>query len=219
MSVSFRIIAALVLFTASAARAQTVVAGLVVDRTTRRPLPQVSAELLGARDTVLQTAVTAHEGTFTLVAPQGGTYRVRLTPVGAGTYLSGSVIVADGQYVAQQFAIDQTVRTFTAFEVEKPVVVVEHSPQPRYPAGLLAQGISGCVLAQFVVDTAGNADRSTLRVLAYSHTEFVRAVYDAMPAMKFIPAETSGRKVPQLVQRPYSFAASADDRWECKPAK
>ena len=67
--------------------AQTVVAGRVIDRTRRVVLQKVSVELLGPVDTVLATGQTAGDGTFTLMAPAGGSYRVRLTAPGSEAYL------------------------------------------------------------------------------------------------------------------------------------
>jgi protein TonB len=35
---------------------------------------------------------------------------------------------------------------------------------------------------------------------------FVQSVKNALPQMKFIPAEVGGRKVKQLVQQPFTFS-------------
>ena len=93
------------------------------------------------------------------------------------------------------------------------------SPQPRYPEALRQDRVSGCVLVQFVVDTTGRAEASTLRFLAYSDREFGRAVLYALPRMQFEPAELGGRKVRQLVQQPFTFTIVGDEQWECKPGK
>jgi protein TonB len=37
---------------------------------------------------------------------------------------------------------------------------------------------------------------------------FVQSVKNALPQMKFIPAEVGGRKVKQLVQQPFTFSIS-----------
>jgi protein TonB len=73
------------------------------------------------------------------------------------------------------------------------------------------------VLVQFVVDTTGRAEVSSLRFLAYSDRGFARAVYDALPQLRFEPAELGGRKVRQLVQQPFTFTIEGDATWECKP--
>ena len=92
------------------------------------------------------------------------------------------------------------------FQVEKQVQFVKDSPQPQYPASLKSANIEGEVLAQFVVDTTGRADIVTFKVLKSSHSGFTQAVRDALPSMRFTPAEIGGRKVPQIVQNPFMFS-------------
>jgi predicted permease len=66
-------------------------------------------------------------------------------------------------------------------------------------------GVSGCVTVSFVVDTLGRADRSTLKLIAYSDRGFVESVWDALPKMQFIPAEVDGT-------RGRRFPGAANDR-------
>ncbi len=94
------------------------------------------------------------------------------------------------------------------FQVEKPVMQAPGSSQPRYPDILKSAGVEGEVLAQFVVDTLGRAEVNTYKVLKTSHELFASAVRNALPNMKFLPAEVGGRKVKQLVQQPFVFAIS-----------
>ena len=100
----------------------------------------------------------------------------------------------------------QTDQPYFEFQVEKPVVQAPGSPTPRYPDILRQAGVEGEVLAQFVVDTLGKAENGSFKVLKSSHDLFVQAVKNALPQMRFIPAEVGGRKVKQLVQQPFSFA-------------
>ena len=58
----------------------------------------------------------------------------------------------------------------------------------------------------FVVDTAGRVDVSSFKVVRTSHDLFAAAVKNALPRMRFFPAEIGDRKVRQLVQQPFSFA-------------
>jgi TonB family protein len=197
--------------TAPVGNAQTVVAGQVVHRAKRGPLPNVAVELLGARDTVLATATTAVDGTFTLAAPAGGTYRVRLTAPGAEAHVSDSLSVTDGEYAAREFPIDPEPRPYFEFQVDRAVIPVR-SPLPRYPDELRSKGISGCVLVQFVVDTTGRADTTTFKVLRMSHLGFAQAARAALPGLRYTPAELQGRKVRQLVQQPFDFSIEASRR-------
>ena len=211
------LVAAFSFMAAAAAQAQTIVAGQVIDRQKRAPLTQLTVELLSVRDSVLHTAVTANDGTFALFAPSGGVYRVRFVADGAPTHVSDTVVVAEGEYAAREFPLDMSERPLTEKQVDKPVIPAPGSPAPRYPQDLRASSISGCVLVQFIVDTTGRADRGTLRLLAYTHREFVEAVWDALPKMRFTPAEIRGRKVRQIVQQPFNFTIQGDQKVECKP--
>jgi len=94
---------------------------------------------------------------------------------------------------------------FFEFQVEKPVTALPGSAPPRYPDILRQAGVEGEVLAQFVVDTTGRAEMGSFKVLKTSHDLFGVAVKNALPGMRFIPAEVGGRKVRQLVQQPFSF--------------
>jgi protein TonB len=99
----------------------------------------------------------------------------------------------------------QSDQPFFEFQVEKPVTALPGSPPPRYPDILRQAGVEGEVLAQFIVDTTGRAEMNSFKVLKTSHDLFGNAVKNALPAMRFIPAEVGGRKVRQLVQQPFSF--------------
>ena len=103
-------------------------------------------------------------------------------------------------------AVVQSDQPYFEFQVEKPVVPAPGSAQPRYPDMLRQAGVEGEVLAQFVVDTTGRAEPGSLKILKSSHDMFVQSVKNALPQMRFIPAEVGGRKVKQLVQQPFSFS-------------
>jgi TonB family protein len=95
---------------------------------------------------------------------------------------------------------------YMEFQVEKPVLSAENSGQPRYPVELKAASVEGVVYAQFVVDTSGLALPGSLKVLKSDHELFTDAVREALPRMRFVPAEVGGRRVRQLVQQPFQFA-------------
>jgi len=94
------------------------------------------------------------------------------------------------------------------FQVEKPVQLELALGAPVYPAELKAAKIEGEVLAQFVVDQSGTADVSTFKVLRATNAAFTQAVREALPKMRFTPAEIGGHTVKQLVQQPFTFAMS-----------
>lgn len=94
---------------------------------------------------------------------------------------------------------------FLESQVENPAAYDASSAAPSYPDLLRAQNVEGGVIVQFVVDTAGRADTTSYTVLQSSHFAFERSVRNALPGMRFTPAEVGGSRVRQLVQIPFLF--------------
>jgi protein TonB len=94
---------------------------------------------------------------------------------------------------------------FFEFQVEKPAEVLERR-DPQFPDILRSANVSGQVIAQFVVNEDGKADMGTFKALESDHELFTAAVKRVLPSFRFIPAETGGRKVKQLVQLPFVFS-------------
>lgn len=99
---------------------------------------------------------------------------------------------------------------FYESQVEKPVAARPGSKGPEFPVMMRASGVEGTVLAMFVVDTNGAAELSTFKVVKSDHESFTNSVRDALPEMRFLPAQIGGRKVRQLVQQPFMFDLDAD---------
>src|SRR4029079_2097744 len=85
------------------------------------------------------------------------------------------------------------------FQVEKQVATIPGQPGPVYPDMLKSANVEGELLAQFVVDTTGVSEAGTFKVLKSTNEQFTNSVKNALPRMKFYPAEVGGRKVKQLV--------------------
>jgi periplasmic protein TonB len=94
---------------------------------------------------------------------------------------------------------------FAASEVDKPVVVSPGAQPPAYPDALRQAGVTGEVIAQFVVDSTGRAIMRTFTVVESAHGQFSDAVRLGVARMRFLPAELNGRRVPQLVRLPFRF--------------
>ena len=110
--------------------------------------------------------------------------------------------VADGVVGGTVVNQDQT---FFDFQVEKMVAPIPGTGTPNYPDILRSASVEGQVLAQFVVDTTGRVEIATFRVITKTHDLFEASVRNALPRMRFLPAEVAGRKVKQLVQQPFQF--------------
>jgi protein TonB len=104
-----------------------------------------------------------------------------------------------------------TDQPYFEFQVEKQVQQIPGTGNMRYPDMLKSANIEGEVLAQFVVDETGRYEPGTFKVLKSSHDLFTAAVRNALPNMKFYPAEVGGRKVKQLVQQPFTFTLTKSE--------
>jgi TonB family protein len=114
--------------------------------------------------------------------------------------------LAPGESGKTSASPSQVSEPYFEFQVEKPVTAAAESVTPKYPQILREAGVEGEVLVSFVVDATGQADTSTFKVIRSTHGLFSAAVKQALPAMRFVPAEVGGRRVKQLVQQPFSFA-------------
>jgi hypothetical protein len=82
-------------------------------------------------------------------------------------------------------------------------------PQPLYPETLLFSGVTGQVLAEFVVDTLGHVELDTFGVIASTNPRFTQAVQRALPDWAYAPAMLNGKRVRQLVQQPFNFVVDS----------
>jgi protein TonB len=92
----------------------------------------------------------------------------------------------------------------TTAQLDSPVLVLEERV-PAYPPSLRSAGITGTVTAQFVVDTTGRVEMSSLRVLSSTHALFAQSVAAALRQARFTPGEVSGHRVRTLVERSFRF--------------
>lgn len=76
---------------------------------------------------------------------------------------------------------------------------------PRYPAALRARGMSGVVLAEFVVDSTGRVDLGSFRAIDSPDLLFTEAVRAALRDARFTPGMVRGRPVRTLARRAYRF--------------
>lgn len=107
---------------------------------------------------------------------------------------------------AQLASLVANLQAYTADQVEEAVRTDASAPvAPLYPESLYKARVPGRVVVEFVVDTTGQADVSTLGVVSSTDPLFTEAVRRAFPAARFRPARLGGRPVPQVVRQPFSF--------------
>jgi len=90
-------------------------------------------------------------------------------------------------------------------EVDRVVRPFDNNPKPVYPWRLQRQGVQGSFVAQFVIDSTGRVDESSMVFPPSAHSLFVEAVRQALRKSRYYPVEFGGRKVRQLVEQRFTF--------------
>jgi len=80
-----------------------------------------------------------------------------------------------------------------------------HLVRPLYPDELHEGGISGSVLAEFVVEESGQVNVEMMSIVFTSHPSFASAVQEALREAIYIPAIRQGYPVRQVVQHEFKF--------------
>jgi TonB family protein len=94
---------------------------------------------------------------------------------------------------------------FSVLQVDEMVQRYESSAAPIYPRELIAIGAEGMVQARYVVDTVGQVDTTTIRVVYSDDPRFTASVRTALGQMRFRPAKRGGKTVRQLVEQKFRF--------------
>ncbi len=94
---------------------------------------------------------------------------------------------------------------FSVLEVDQIVERYPTSAAPVYPQELMAIGLEGMVQASYVVDTTGQVDTTTIRVLQSDDPRFTQSVREALGLSRFRPAKRAGKTVRQLVEQKFRF--------------
>lgn len=82
-------------------------------------------------------------------------------------------------------------------------------PTPRFPPALLAVGVSGRVVIQFVVDTVGQVEPPSITVLESTHPGFEASARESVAGAVFRPAHLGAYPVRQLTRQPVRFVIAA----------
>ncbi len=102
---------------------------------------------------------------------------------------------------------EPTTVTTTDALADGPATLVPSSRGPAFPVSLKAAGVSGSVLAQFVVNHDGSVDTTTLKVMRSTDPAFAAAVRAELSSLRYSPARVGGRAVRQLVTQAFQFVA------------
>jgi Gram-negative bacterial TonB protein C-terminal len=101
---------------------------------------------------------------------------------------------------------------FSILQVDEIVQRYPSSAAPIYPKELLAIGAEGLVQATYVVDTVGQVDTTTIKVMYSDDPRFTESVVTALGFARFRPAKRAGKTVRQLVEQKFRFKIMPADR-------
>jgi TonB family protein len=96
-------------------------------------------------------------------------------------------------------------KVYVDAEVDRMVQRDPTSAAPEYPPFLMENHIEGSLTVEFIVDTTGDADSASLKVIHSTHPAFEQSLRAALPHMRFVPAELGGRLVRQWVRQEFRF--------------
>lgn len=86
---------------------------------------------------------------------------------------------------------------------EKPAVL--SAPPVQYPEDLRLSAIQGTVILQAIVDTSGQVEIHSLKVIRSTYAQFSDAALNVLRRTRFRPARINGRPVRVLIQVPVNF--------------
>jgi Gram-negative bacterial TonB protein C-terminal len=101
---------------------------------------------------------------------------------------------------------------FSVLQVDEIVQRYPSSAAPIYPKELLAIGAEGLVRTTYVVDTVGQVDTTTIKVMYSDGPRFTASVRTALGLARFRPAKRAGKYVRQLVEQKFRFKIAPADR-------
>ena len=208
---------AITLFAAPSANAQPPAAsGIARDARLGTPLSCLHVALLDAGERAVAHTVTDSSGTFVLVAPGPGTYRVGFEIFGWERLLGPADTLRDGEMRERvyplEFGEEPGGDGLPAAELRRredaawrSAVAATPDADIRFPRALRGTMTSGTVVAQYVVDANGRVRSDSWRPIASSNAEFLTALRAHAPAMRYEPARLAGQPVCQLVRNQVRF--------------
>jgi periplasmic protein TonB len=97
-----------------------------------------------------------------------------------------------------------TGETYLEAQVDDPPQLISSGPQ-RYPPVLRSAGVTGRVMAQFIVDTTGHAESSSFRVISSTNKAFEESARETILKSVFRPGRVRGQAVRVIVQQAVAF--------------
>jgi len=162
----------------------------------RPPAPPPPGPVLaGIVTPVIGTVLPGISAVIPRVIPPPGT-----APFDPSSFLGfGPAVVAPASDTAAR-----QVAVYSDRVVDDPPVLVSRPPLV-YPPLFREAGIGGEAVIEAVIDTAGRAERGSIRVVSASHALFAQPAMDLVAGALFRPGRLDGRAVRVRVRLPINF--------------
>ena len=216
-----RAVAVLSLLPTSVAIAQPPAeSGIARDARLGTPLSCLHVSLIDSTDRAVAHTVTDSSGTFVLVAPEPGVFRVGFELFGWERLVGPVDTLRAGDMRERVYPLEFTqllrseggapgdlmvaLRRREGTEWRSAEAANPDAPL-RYPKAMAASRTSGGVVAQYVVDETGRVRADSWRPIEFTNAEFLGALRAHVPAMRYQPARLDGRPVCQLMRNQVKF--------------
>jgi hypothetical protein len=189
--------------------------GVARDALQGTPLACLHVVLLDSAARAVAHTVTDSAGTFVLVAPAAGVYRVGFEILGWERLLGPVDTLRDGEMRERAYPLTfgETLEgSLPASELRRgdgaswrSAAASNPDADIRFPRSMRGSGEVGSVVAQYVVDARGRVRSDSWRPIDSTHPEYLAAVRAHAPAMRYEPARLDGQPVCQLVRNQVKF--------------
>jgi TonB family protein len=119
--------------------------------------------------------------------------------------VTGGAGPVDQALIPPEVSAGEVVYTATLDDARFEPAQLISQPIPRYPRAMEAIAMSGRVLIQFIIDTAGAVELRSLQVLESTHEAFEEPARESVARAVFRPARLGVYPVRQLTKQPISF--------------
>jgi hypothetical protein len=194
--------------------------GIARDAKLHTPLECLHVALVDSADHAVAHTVTDSAGTFVLVAPAPGVYRVRFEIFGWETLVGPLDTLAAGELREREYplaftnalrsggvapsAFIEALRRREGSAWQSASATTPDGPI-RYPVRMLGAGESGGAIAQYIVGENGRVRSASWRPIDFTNEEFLGAFRALVPSMRYQPARLEGKPVCQLIRNNVKF--------------
>jgi len=194
--------------------------GIARDAKLRTPLECLHVALVDSADRAVAHTVTDAAGTFVLVAPEPGVYRVRFEIFGWETLVGPLDTLAAGELREREYplaftnalrsdgvapsAFIEALRRREGSAWQSASASAPDGPI-RYPLRMISACASGGAIAQYIVGEKGTVRSESWRPIESTNEDFLGALRALVPSMRYRPAHLSGKPVCQLIRNNARF--------------